>query len=52
MPEIKQVTLTLIYLDNTRFIIGGFKDEAAALAWIAEEQAKPQWQQGTTWEIV
>ena len=52
MPEIRQVTLTLIYANNTRFIVGGFESEAKALEWIAQEQTRPYWQQSTTWEIV
>ena len=43
--------LTLIYQDGNRFFVGGFPSEAAALAWLAEEQTRPYWQQSTTWEI-
>lgn len=46
------VTLTLIYQDNSRFIVGEFEDEAAALVWLTEEQTRPYWQNTTTWDIV
>lgn len=52
MPEIQQVVLTLIYQDNTRFIVGGFESEAKALEWISNEQNSPNWVESTTWEIV
>lgn len=50
--ENTQVTLTLIYQDGTRFIVGGFDSLEKAQAWLAEEQTRPYWQQSTTWEIV
>lgn len=44
-------TLTLVYPDNSKFIVGGFPSQAAAEAWLAKEQAKPYWINGTTHSI-
>lgn len=46
------VTLILIYPDTTRFIVGGFPSNEAANTWIENEKTKPDWVQGTVWEII
>lgn len=37
------VLVTLIYADGTHWFAGQFPSQAAADAWIAEEQTRPYW---------
>lgn len=43
--------LTLVYPDGTKFIVGGFSNQASVNDWIAKEQEKPSWKAGTTTQI-
>ena len=45
-------SLTLNLPDGTQWIAGGFGSMDDLNAWLTNEQAKPYWQQGTTWTIV
>lgn len=44
--------LTLVYLDSSQFIVGGFNSSDDANAWVTAEQLKPSWTIGTIANIV
>ena len=46
------VVVTLIYVDGTRWLAGGFPTMEAAQAWINEEKTRPYWKQDTQVEVI
>ena len=46
------IELTLIYSDETTWLVGGFNTLGEAEAWLAEEMTRPYWDPATTYQTV